>query len=40
MKTNSSFMPTKTKVFVLAKIIGKLALNVQIRFHAMSTEIN
>ena len=34
IKTNSSFMPTITKVFILAKIITNLALNVQ-RLHIL-----
>lgn len=35
IKTNSSFMPTITKVFILPKIITNLALNVQIRLHIL-----
>lgn len=37
IKTNPSFMPTITQVFVLTKIRGKLVVKVQIRFHAVSS---
>ena len=35
IKTNSFFMPTITKVFILPKIITNLALNVQRRLHIL-----
>lgn len=37
VKTDPSFISTITQVFVLAKILGKFIVNVQIKFNALST---